>query len=719
MNLRLWTTSLLAVLAVAGPSVADDVTRFAVIAGNNLGLPRSEPLRYAMDDAHRMAHLLEELGGVRRSNMDVLTDRGPQALRQSLDRMADRISALEHDAVFIFYYSGHADSGWLRMGGRGMPLVELRRRLETMPAKIRIAIVDACQSGEITRAKGGKVVSPFLEERPVNVEGLVILTSASAAENAQESEVLGSSFFSHHLMSGLRGPADKSADGRVSVLEAYDYAYHHTVRETEKTVRGTQHPMFLYALEGEGDVALTVIETTRARVELADDVDGTVIVFSLGGRIEAEVAKTPGRPVIIALAPGRYSIKRRTADRLWNADVVVRDGETISLEAASFVEMPLVAARDKGVVPMTSTPLRSARVQPLTDVPLGGGFWAPATVQVNIPLGAGDTAADPVIASPAETIPDAPPTALRAAPESALGHSPSTQLVTRDPLHAGPSIRSLNRRDDAVLWPPLALGISLIGPGVPQLIDRRQATGALLLGGFLGSVIGVGVLRERGPEQGTHLHRLSLTGTAGLAFLAFYLYSYSAIDAFYSHTQGGPGIPDLEERTIDIGLGLAPSLIDSNDDVFTMGVGGGLGVGLAPHPSVVVGLRDLLIFTSQSAENSDIVTIQLGPEIRLRHLFTPTLLASLSLGGIGQLHVETEEVTEPVAADHSTTRTSYRWGGYTYLGVGLHYFPARSWSLDFGLRGRVSFGEKRALNDALAPSRSFGVEYLGGLSWYL
>ena len=52
---------------------------------------------------------------------------------------------------------------------------------KVIPAKVRIAIVDACQSGEITRAKGGKVVSPFLEERPVNVEGLVILTKGSTS----------------------------------------------------------------------------------------------------------------------------------------------------------------------------------------------------------------------------------------------------------------------------------------------------------------------------------------------------------------------------------------------------------------------------------------------------------------------------------------------------------------------------------------------------------
>ena len=44
---------------------------------------------------------------------------------------------------------------------------------------LRIAIIDACPSGEITRSKGGKVVSPCMEDRPVDVEGLVLGRAAS------------------------------------------------------------------------------------------------------------------------------------------------------------------------------------------------------------------------------------------------------------------------------------------------------------------------------------------------------------------------------------------------------------------------------------------------------------------------------------------------------------------------------------------------------------
>ena len=39
----------------------------------------------------------------------------------------------------------------------------------------------------------------------------MLLTSSSADEDAQESDAIAGSYFSHHLVSGLRGSADRAA----------------------------------------------------------------------------------------------------------------------------------------------------------------------------------------------------------------------------------------------------------------------------------------------------------------------------------------------------------------------------------------------------------------------------------------------------------------------------------------------------------------------------
>jgi hypothetical protein len=689
--------AVLLLLTAGGRVDAAQVTRFAVVVGNNIGQARSEPLKYAERDAGRMAVLLQEIGGVRSENLILLEGRGPDQLRDALDRIGEQVGAAKTDAVFIFYYSGHADTGWLRMGGRGIQLSELRRRLELMPAKVRVAIVDACQSGEITRAKGGKVVSPFLEERPVNVEGLVILTSASAAEPAQESDVLRSSFFSHHLMSGLRGPADKSGDGRVSASEAYDYAYRYTVLETEGSTAGAQHPTFLYALEGEGDVTLTAVESGRARVALAAGIGGTVLFVGAGGQIEAEVVKRAGEPVTVALVPGAYDIRWRAPDKLWTARVRIRDGEVVQLAQADFAEQPLAVYAEKGAqspAPPAAAPVGPKPASPLTDVPLGGGSgWKNGTSPV------------PAGATPKADQPEGPP--------------------EEDPLAGGngdpyereyDDSRSFRKHPDARLWPPLSAAVGLVVPGVPQMIDGRYVKGAAILGVALGSVAGAALLgwnAHTSPGDSDPVRGAKLLGATALGFAWFYSYSYGAIDAFYSVSRGGPGKPDLDALKLDLALAVAPSLIRTPDGV-DLTVDGGLGAGLALHRNFVVGVRNISVNYGHG-----IGTFQLGPEVRVRGMLADRLGWSASLGAVVQVQREVrieEYETEAEAEDESAA--SWDWAMYPYLAGMLHYFPARSWSLDFGVRAGIAVGTRRMQNQAAQPQAAVSVEYIGGLTWY-
>ena len=68
----------------------------------------------------------------------------------------------------------------------------------------------------------------------------VLIASSSADEESQESDDIGASFFTHYLASGLLGDADSSGDGKVTLAEAYTYAYARTVGETAETRAGAQ-----------------------------------------------------------------------------------------------------------------------------------------------------------------------------------------------------------------------------------------------------------------------------------------------------------------------------------------------------------------------------------------------------------------------------------------------------------------------------------------------
>lgn len=67
---------------------------------------------------------------------------------------------------------------------------------------------------------------------------------SSADEAAQESDRIGGSFFTHALVSGMRGAADASGDGKITLTEAYRFAFEETLQRTAQTQFGSQHPAY-------------------------------------------------------------------------------------------------------------------------------------------------------------------------------------------------------------------------------------------------------------------------------------------------------------------------------------------------------------------------------------------------------------------------------------------------------------------------------------------
>ena len=90
---------------------------------------------------------------------------------------------------------------------------------------MRILVIDSCRSGAVTRVKGGRPAPPILlgDTQELDGEGVIVLTASAAGEDAQESDQLGGSFFTHYLLSGLRGAADDNGDQVVTVAEAFSY----------------------------------------------------------------------------------------------------------------------------------------------------------------------------------------------------------------------------------------------------------------------------------------------------------------------------------------------------------------------------------------------------------------------------------------------------------------------------------------------------------------
>lgn len=349
-------TLALSVLLLSTTALAEGPTRrFAVIVGNDTGGDGTRDLMYARDDAKKLHDILTRLGGVKKDDAFLLLDDSSETLLKSLSEVERRAAAARANGdrtALFFYYSGHAKDGALRLGSSQLPMESLKARLAQAPADFRLAVFDACRSGAITRTKGMRRAPAFEVESDAQraAKGLVILTSSASDEDSQESDSIGGSYFSHHLASGLLGDADKSGDGRVSLAEAYAYAYERTVADTADSSAGPQHPTFSFDLAGNGDLMLTDVIERREGVRIpANAPAGAWFLVDRRGFVVAEIAKTDGVERLVALAPGKYWVKRRLADHLKIGEISVAAGEiTIikpdDMKSAEFSDDPVKGA---------------------------------------------------------------------------------------------------------------------------------------------------------------------------------------------------------------------------------------------------------------------------------------------------------------------------------------------------------------------------------------
>lgn len=326
-------------LLLAAPAWAE-VERFAVVVGNNVGSREDGPLRYAEADAARVAAVLREVGDVRPTNLILLRGEDADTVRRTLIAVNERVRAAGDQTVLLVFYSGHADAEALHLGNARLELSELEQLVRGSAARFRLLILDACRSGALTRVKGGTPVPPFDVRVSEHVpgEGAVFLTSSSASEDSQESDELKGSFFTAALVSGLLGAADADGDGKVTLREAYAYAYVATLRASSKSFAGTQHPTFQYEFRGQGDLVLTTLQDphgTRGWVVFPPGRTYLLFSDSADGALVGEVGA--GDSVRrLSVRPGRYFVRGRAPDVLLEGSIDVPAGSTVSIDESAL-----------------------------------------------------------------------------------------------------------------------------------------------------------------------------------------------------------------------------------------------------------------------------------------------------------------------------------------------------------------------------------------------
>ena len=344
---------LLLCLAAATARADEPVATYALVIGSNAGGPGQQTLQFAEDDARKMGTVLTELGGYAPDTVDIVVHPTPALVRERLARIGQRVAAdlaQGKQARLFFYYSGHARANAIDLGTEELPLEELRQRLFALPATLTVVVLDACQSGAFSRIKGAAPAADFSysSRQRLDASGIAVLASSSGSELSQESEQLRGSYFTHHLLVGLRGAGDANHDGQVSIDEAYRYAYQQTLLATAETAVGGQHVSLEVDLKGHGEVPLSYPRAATASIELPAQMEGQTLVEDRRAHaVVAETYKARGAAVRIAVAPGDYDVIVRHGDRLQRCAVTTAGSAQID-PATCHDEQIIVATRKGG-----------------------------------------------------------------------------------------------------------------------------------------------------------------------------------------------------------------------------------------------------------------------------------------------------------------------------------------------------------------------------------
>ncbi len=325
--------------------------RFALIVSANDGGQGRARLRFADSDARAVADVLVSLGGIQPHDLTLVPAATRTSLTAAFDTLKSQLGVAGAGRVrreLFVYYSGHSDEEGLLLGGERVPYRELRSWIDGAGADVRIAVLDSCASGALIRLKGGRHLPGFLSDVSADARGHAFLTASSADESAQESDRIGAAFFTHFLVSGLRGAADSTRDGQVTLNEAYHFAYQETLRRTERTAAGPQHPAYDIQLAGTGDLVMTEVRATGSALVLADDVGGRIYVRDAAGRLMVELRKEPLYPVELGLAPGQYKVSLDADGQPFEANVVLARGSRARLGRGQFKSVALLATVARG-----------------------------------------------------------------------------------------------------------------------------------------------------------------------------------------------------------------------------------------------------------------------------------------------------------------------------------------------------------------------------------
>jgi hypothetical protein len=307
-------------------------------------------LRYSAKDAEDLAAALRDPARGHFDQVRVLTRPGETTRAAILAALRQlRQEATRPDDVVVVYFSAHGtlardgkgelkrylvtkDASFRAIAQTALSMDALKSEFDQLPSRRRLMVLATCHSGsgksllpreveaELAGIKAGFHARPLEESSRASM----VFAACDWGETAREDEGLRNDIYTHFLIDGLNGAADRNFDGAVTATEAHDHARRHTYAFTE----GRQRP------------SAEILEVGADPVVLSGHIDrtGRPELFSYNPRLDGFTLKVDGEartelPGGAAVTPGRRTVELTKGDDVLIREVVdIAAGERLPLE---------------------------------------------------------------------------------------------------------------------------------------------------------------------------------------------------------------------------------------------------------------------------------------------------------------------------------------------------------------------------------------------------
>lgn len=287
---------------------------YAVIVGVSSYKDGNIPnLKYADKDAQAFYDFLRSPGAGSIPVEDAVLLTNAKATRSNIIRaLVDKLTRATKEDLFIFYFSGHGKNGEFENVGyllnydtendnepaTAISMDEVRSKIDRSAAKMKISYIDACHAGLFKSggAKGdandnAEIIKAYTEGLANAGDGNAAFLASSARQQSLEDDALGHGIFTHYLIKGLGGEADKEQkegtgydNGIVTISELSTYLSNNIQKHTKYK----QKP----SLEGSYDDEFP-LSVLRTNVALSSEISKRPDKKKAVVKVNKEVSETP------------------------------------------------------------------------------------------------------------------------------------------------------------------------------------------------------------------------------------------------------------------------------------------------------------------------------------------------------------------------------------------------------------------------------------------